>query len=152
MNYWDLKLMREQLNEKLSKFRGLNEVSPPSGWIRIIREALGMSTKQLAKRANLDQSRISRIEIAEQSGELKLSTLNKVAEALNMQLVYAFVPKSDLENMVRDQARKRAIQKLKKLNHTMRLEQQELSDIEKEKALNNMIEKILMEEQKKIWD
>ena len=102
MSYWDRKLKREQLDEKL---RGLKE-SPIAniefGWIKSIRQALGMSTFQLAKRAGLNQSRISRIENAEVNGDLNLSTLKKIAEALNMRFVYAFVPGEGLEEMVRD--------------------------------------------------
>lgn len=150
--YWDLKLIREQLDKKLLKFRDLAGLYPSSGWIKVIREALGMSLRQLGKKANLDPSRISRLEKAEVSGELKLSTLRKVAEALDMEFVYAFVPKNDLETLVREQAKKIAIDRMSKLNHTMRLEQQELSEEEKKKSLQNMIDKIVFEEQKKLWD
>ncbi len=151
-HYWDLKLIREQLDQKMAKFRNLGALYPSSGWIKVVREALGMSLRQLGKKANLDPSRISRLEKAEMSGELKLSTLRKIAEALDMEFVYAFVPKTDLEAIVRDQAKKIAIERMAKLNHTMRLEKQELSEEEKKKSLQDMIDKIVFEEQKKIWD
>jgi len=78
MNYWDKKLIREQLDKKLSKLRPLlNMPVPKGGWVKTIRKALGMSTYELAKRTDLDQSRISRIESAEAKQEIKLSTLKK---------------------------------------------------------------------------
>jgi len=78
MNYWDKKLIRKQLDKKLSKLKPiLNIPVPKGGWVKTIREALGMTTYELAKRTDLDQSRISRIESAEAKQEIKLSTLKK---------------------------------------------------------------------------
>jgi predicted DNA-binding mobile mystery protein A len=152
MTYWDRKLIREQLDGKLNSLKGLASQAPERGWIRVIREALGISSQQLAKRIGFNQSRISRLEKAEPKGDLKLSSLKKIADALDMNLVYGFVPKESLESLVQKQARKVALKRMRKLNHTMRLEKQELSDEEKEKALENMIQKILIEEPKDLWD
>jgi predicted DNA-binding mobile mystery protein A len=152
MNYWDRKLMREQVDEKLRKLHILATQNFQNGWIKIIREALGMSTKQLAKRVGVDQSRISRLENAEAAGDLKLSSLKKIAAGLNMKFVYGFVSDTTLEDMVHEQAKKIASARMQKLNHTMRLEQQELGGKEKEKALDDMIQKILINEPKEFWD
>ena len=76
MNYWDKKLIREQLDERLSRIRPFSAFNE-NGWIKILREALGMTTKQLGKRVGIDQSRISRLENAEIEGDLKLSSLKK---------------------------------------------------------------------------
>lgn len=122
------------------------------GWIRTFREALGMSAKQLGKRVGLGQPRISRLEGAEIEGDLKLSTLKKIAEGLNMKFVYAFIPEQGLETMVYEQARKIAIKRMAKVNHTMRLEEQELSNEQKAKTLDDLIQKILIEEPKDFWD
>ncbi|MBN1951133.1 MAG: mobile mystery protein A [Bacteroidales bacterium] len=152
MSYWDKKLIREQLDKKLEPLKvwaksGLHEL----GWIKTIREALGMSTSDLARQVGIDQSRISRLENAEVDGNIKLSSLQKIADALDMDFVYGFVPKTTLNDMVRGQAKKLAIQKMQRLDHTMRLEMQELSDDEKQKALADMIDKILIDEPKDFW-
>ena len=153
MNYWDKKTIRDQLEKKLTLLRELSiSGMPQEGWIKTIREALGLSTAQLGKKAGLDQSRISRLENAEKDGSLKLSSLQKIAKGLNMKFVYGFVPEQSLEEVVRTQARKIALKRLKKLNATMRLERQELSPEEQQKALNDMIEKILVEQPKDFWD
>jgi predicted DNA-binding mobile mystery protein A len=151
MSYWDKKLVREQLDKQLL---GLNKFSktPPGGWIKTLREALGMTTIQLAKRIKVDPSRISRMEQAEIDQNLKLSTMEKLADGLGMKFVYGFVPKDSLENTVRSQARKLALKRMERLDHTMRLELQNLSKEEKEKAINDMVDRILIEGDKELWE
>ncbi len=152
MNYWDRKLMREQLDKKLISLKLLAKNGmPENGWIKPIREALGMSAKDLAVKVGIDQSRISRLENAEKMGNIKLSSMQKIAQGLGMEFVYGFVPKDTLESIVREQAYKLAVEKFKRLNHTMRLELQELSDEQKKKALQDMIDKILIDEPKHFW-
>lgn len=153
MSYWDKKLIRIQLDKRLEGLLPLADSPIPAiGWIKTFREALGMSAKQLGKRVGIDQSRISRLEKAEADGDLKLSSLKKIAEGLDMKLVYGFVPKEHLETMVREQAKKIALNRMAKVNHTMRLEEQELSEDQKEQALEDLIQKILLEEPKEFWD
>ncbi len=152
MNYWDRKLMREQLDGKLEKLKSLSSLNMEKGWIKVIREALGMSAKQLGKKVGIDQSRISRLENAEIENDLKLSSLKKIAEGLNMKFVYGFVPETSLEDMVREQAKKIAMKRMAKVNLTMRLEEQELSDDQKQKTLDDLIQKIMFEEPKDFWN
>ena len=151
MTYWDRKLIREQLDEKLEKLSPLLSISPDLGWIKTIREALGMSSKQLGKRAMMDQPRISRLEDPENQNDPRISTLNKIAKGLNMKFVYGFVPESSLEDMVREQAKTIALKRMEKVNHTMRLEEQELSEGQKKKVLEDLIQKIMIEEPKDLW-
>ncbi len=152
MNYWDKKLLREQLDKKLSKLREFSVQGLTSlGWIRTIREALGMTSNDLASRVGVNQSRIIHMEQAEVDGNIKISTMKKIADALEMDFVYAFVPRTSLNDMVREQARLLALKKMERLDHTMRLEMQELSSEEKEKALKDMIDKILIDERKDFW-
>jgi predicted DNA-binding mobile mystery protein A len=153
MEYWDKKTIRQQLDERLKPLKNLAESGMPSqGWIKSIREALGLSSRQLGKKTGIDQSRVSRLENAEKTGELKLSSLQKIAKGLNMKFVYGFVPEDSLEQLLRAQARKIALKRMKRLNDTMSLEKQALSSVDQEKALNNMIDKILIEQPKDFWD
>ena len=153
MKYLDLKIVREQLDSKLSPLRELAAFGmPKQGWIRTIREALGMSSTHLGKKAKLDQSRISRLENAEKDGNLKVSSLQKIAKALGMKFVYGFVPVAPLEEVVHKQAEKIILKRMTRLDMTMRLEQQGLSDVEKKKAYQDMVEKLLMEHPKDLWD
>ena len=153
MNYWNKKMIREQLDKKLAALRDFSASgAPQQGWIRAIREALGLSASQLGKNAGLHQTRISRLENAEKNGNLKLSSLQKIARGLNMRFVYGFVPEESLEGVVRAQAKKIALKRLKQLNNTMRLEKQEILEEEQEKVLEDMIEKIIIEQPKDFWD
>lgn len=152
MNYWDKKVVRSQLDKKLAFLSNFASFGvPQSGWIKTIREALGLSSLQLGKMSGLDQSRISRLESAEKSGNLKISSLQKIAKGLRMQFVYGFVPDGTLEEMVNARAKTIALKRMKRLNDTMRLEKQGLSDEEQKKAFEDMIEKILVDQPKDFW-
>ena len=152
MNAWEEKLIREQLDKKIKIWKILltpeNRLTP---WIKSIRIALGMTLQDLADRMGADKARISRIEKAEVEGDLRISTLKKVAEALEMEFVYGFLPKDSLDSMVKNQARKIAVSTLSKVNYSMRLEDQELSEEERKKALINLEQKILMEPPIDFW-
>jgi predicted DNA-binding mobile mystery protein A len=153
MDYWDKKLIRKQLDKKLRQLKPLLNLSPPKGgWIKTIRKALGMTTYDLAEEVGVDQSRISRIEASEAKREIKISTLEKVADGLGVKFVYGFVPRDSLEEIVRDQAKKIAKKRLSRIDHSMKLELQGLSDEEQERELNDLIDKILIEEPKNFWD
>ncbi len=151
MSYWDKKLVREQLDKQLLGLKKHPQI-PSGGWIKTLREALGMTTIQLAQRIKVDPSRISRMEQAEIDQNLKLSTMEKLAEGLGMKFVYGFVPKDNLENAVRSQARKLALKRMERLDHTMRLELQNLSKEEKEKAIDDMVDRILIDGDRELWE
>ena len=97
---------------------------PPRGWVRAIREALGMTTAELGQRMGLTQSRVSQIERSEELGSIRLDTLERAARALNCQVRYVFVPNEPLEQMVQRQARLRAQAEVDAVTHTMALEDQ----------------------------
>jgi predicted DNA-binding mobile mystery protein A len=97
---------------------------PPRGWIRAIREALGMTTAELGQRMGLTQSRVSQIERSEELGSIRLDTLERAAQALNCQIRYVFVPNEPLEEMVQRQALLRAQAEVDAVTHTMALEDQ----------------------------
>jgi predicted DNA-binding mobile mystery protein A len=100
---------------------------PTGGWVRAIRQALGMSTADLAARLEVAPSTVNRLELSEQAGRIQLDTLTKVAEALGCDVVYALVPRRPLEELVDERARKLAAGELAALGHTMDLEAQELA-------------------------
>ena len=153
MNYWDKKLIRSQLNAKLMKVKSLLKLEIPSGgWVKAIRESLGMTLEELGNRVGLDKSRVSRIEQAETTGEIKISTLEKIAEGLEMTFVYGFAPKKDLEDIVREQAKKIAIKRMNRIDHSMKLEDQELENKEKREVLNDLVDQILIEEPRNFWN
>lgn len=133
---------RKNLDFRLSEGRDLRQklARPNQGWIRAIRQALGMTAEQLGRRMGITQATLSGLEASEINGSIRLATLRKVAEAMNCTLVYAFVPNTSLEEIVQDQARKVATEQLKPVEHTMLLENQSLHGIVREEFLQSYIE------------
>ncbi len=147
------KLVREQLDTTLKRFKPIAELaSPPKGWVRAIRDALGMTGEQLARRLNTNKQRVARIEQDEKLGKLTIKTLRNVAEALDCIFVYGFVPKDSLEQTIIKRARLVAKRRMARSNQTMRLEKQELSQKEKEKALTALISDIVKTISRSLWD
>jgi predicted DNA-binding mobile mystery protein A len=146
------KLIREQLGTKLSQFNALLEVqTPQKGWIRAIRDALGMSAKQLAARTGMAQQRVTVVEKGEFSGAVTLKTMRRIAEGLDCVFIYGFVPKTDLETTLRKQAKQVAAKRLAQVAHTMGLENQSLSEQENQKVFAETVEK-LIENPTALWN
>jgi predicted DNA-binding mobile mystery protein A len=97
---------------------------PQSGWVKVIRESLGMTTRQLSERLNVTQSAIVALEKSEASGTVALKTLRRAAEAMDCELHYVLVPRKPLSEMVDQQAEERAKSEVGTSAHTMALESQ----------------------------
>ena len=116
--------LQNKLLENLAPLRE-NAVHPPYvGWVTATREALTMSRAQLAHRMGVTRARISQIESAEVDRAIKLSTLQRAAEAMNCQFVYAFVPNDSYADSIRLQADSIAQRNVDEVVHTMALEGQ----------------------------
>ncbi len=115
---------RAALERDLQRHRDTPTIAPRSGWIRAIRDALGMSTSDLARRVELTKGRISQIERAERERSLTLATLERVAAALDCRVEYVLVPRQPLETLVWRQARVKAAAEVATVDHTMALEDQ----------------------------
>lgn len=148
---WSLRKIRARQIEK--ELAPLSKILRPAvGWIKTIRETLGMNTRQLGERCNVTSERILKIETDEVDGKTTLATLEKVANAMNCSLVYALVPNDGLLKFIEKTALNKAQSQLKHISHTMTLENQKVS----EAALKDQVD-ILKEEMtkgniKKIWD
>lgn len=124
-----------------------NIVPQPSGWIKTVREAIGMTVSQLANRLGVTQPRITKMESNEDN--LKLSTMKKAAEAMNCEFVYYFKPKTTFQNLVDEQAQKKAAEVLKTVNVNMALENQEIAEDE---AVKDFASDLINTKIKQIWD
>src|SRR5262245_1779258 len=100
------KQARSVLDHRFEEIRPVARFAPPMrGWINAIRQALGMSSSQLARRLGVKQPTVSEMEKSELRGTIQLSTLRRAAEALDCTLIYALVPNRPLDTMVRERAR-----------------------------------------------
>ena len=87
-------LGRWALDTQLKPLRDMEPlIRPGRGWIKAIREALGMTTGQYAKRLGVSQPRVAALERAEADGVVTLKSLRQAAEALDCDFVYALVPR-----------------------------------------------------------
>ena len=124
-----------------------NIVPQPSSWIKTVREAIGMTVSQLAARLGVTQPRITKMESNEDN--LKLSTMKKAAEAMNCEFVYYFKPRTTFQNLVDEQAQKKAAEVLKTVNVNMALENQEIAEDE---AVKDFASDLINTKIKQIWD
>jgi predicted DNA-binding mobile mystery protein A len=144
-------LARLALDEQLQPLRTMAPlIRPERGWIRAIREALGMTTGQFAARLGVAQPRVATLERAETHDAVTLRTLRQAAEALDCVLVYALVPKTSFDDMVKDRARLVADQQLSRTDQTMRLENQSVSAARMERAREDLAEEILRND-RRLW-
>src|SRR6202044_3782672 len=108
--------------DEWQQLRGL--ARPPKGWIRAIREALGMSAAALGGRLGVTAGAVTRLEQSEAADRIQLDTLRRTADALGCDLVYLLVPRRPLDVVVRDRARELARRQTAAVEQTMRLEDQ----------------------------
>jgi len=147
------KLIRRQLDKSLRQLRILAEKYPPRrGWIRAIRDALGMSARQLAGRLGVSQQRVAQIEKQEIDGGLTIKAMRKVAEGLDCRFVYGFVPYESLEATIDKQAKRMALRRLALASHTMSLEDQGLDRHENDEILAEMIAELTDDPPSNLWD
>ncbi len=147
------KLIIKQLDKSLQRFRPLRGTFPPrKGWIKIIRKALGMSARQLAVRLGVSQQRVAQIEKQELDSSLTIKAMHRVAEQLDCQFVYGFIPNSSLKMTVYNRVRQVALRRIAHVSHTMSLEDQALSKNENEEFLSDIIEELVNDPPANLWD
>ena len=141
-------ILLRSLTLKTGNLAQLRDAQPPKqGWISAVRQALGMTAKQLAERVGLSQPRIAKMELNENN--LKISTMKKIAEGLDCDFVYGFVPKSSLQETINQQARKKAEAILSNVNTNMALEDQLADD---PNILTDVADEMIAKNIKRIWD
>jgi predicted DNA-binding mobile mystery protein A len=121
---------RRALDRRFENLRGFQQkaVVPRGGWVRAIREAIGMSAAQLAERMGATETSVLSLERNERSGRVRLDTLARAADALECDLVYALIPRQSLEDLVSRRAQELAAHQVQAVDHTMRLEGQRVDD------------------------
>ena len=147
-------LQLQQLNSKILSFASLKKVvMPPTGWIKAIRTAIGMSMQQLGNRLNVSKQGIMDMEKREIEGSITIRSLREIARALDMQLVYGFVPNDgSLDALIEKRAKNLATQIVMRTANTMKLEDQANSKKRIEAAIKERTAAIQSEMPKILWD
>lgn len=125
---------------------------PPRGWIKAIREALGMTTAQLARRLNVSQPRVTAMEKGEIQRSLTLDSLEKAAHALDCRVVCALVPREPLSDTIRKRAERKARSKLASTGHTMALEAQSVDSKTEAEQLERLTRQLLDKAGSELWE
>jgi len=142
---------RKILDQKLSQYSKVNFSVPKNGWIKAIREALGMTTTQLGERMKIAASNITILENREINKKTTLETMERAATAMGCKFVYTLVPDVSLEEVVRTQAKKSAKSLIQEIHHHMKLEKQKVSaEVEKEQV-DELAEEILNKMDSRLW-
>jgi predicted DNA-binding mobile mystery protein A len=90
-NYQLIRL--KSLDELATQVEPLRSVHvPPQGWLRIVREALGLSLRTVGEKLKASPQTVHAFERREAAGTLTIANLRKVAGAMNCELVYFLVP------------------------------------------------------------
>jgi len=143
----------EHLDKRFDELRALANLQRPArGWIRAIREALGMTTAQMAGRLGVQQPRTIELERAEADGNITVKSLERAAEALGCRLVYALVPEIPLTETVDARASALAEKHLAAVEQTMKLEAQGVTnEAQRNTAYRKMVEELL-NHRARLWD
>lgn len=145
-------LKQRQLDAVLTHWRtSALPARPPSGWIKAIRESLGMPAAYLAKRLGIVQSSVHRLEISEAEDSITLGSLRRVAEALGCELQYALVPKKTIAQTLDEQAKRIARERMAAVAHSMALEAQSTSDDAIETQAKEMATSLSQGSRRELW-
>jgi len=148
------KLQREQLARKMEGLAAALLVTPPAaGWIKATRTALGITMQQLANKLSKTRQSVEDSERRESEGSITINALKETATALDMQLVYGFVPlDGTIDNLIERKASELAKQIVLRTSASMKLEDQENSKQRLEKAIAEKTLELKTEMPKILWD
>ena len=151
----NLRSQRDLIEKKIKPWIKLrSEKSPQSGWIKAIRGALGMNTRQLADLLGINQANALRLEQREARGKATLEFIQKAADAMDCKLIYAIVPKdqfADLDEIVSQRAELLAGELVKKVHHTMKLEKQG-TGLDTQSDRKKLAEELKQKMDSRMWD
>jgi len=125
-------LRLNQMDRSLVPFAGTPSVSPPQrGWLRAVREALGITIREIGRKMRKTPQTVASFEKSEAANRITLQTLQHYAEAMDCQLVYAIVPQTgSLRQLAEKRARQKAEKEVRAVEHTMELEDQATTEIQ----------------------
>ena len=148
------KLQFQQLNEKMDKLTVLQHlIMPPLGWIKAIRNGIGMSMEQLGKKLSITKQAVMDIEKREKEGAITIKSMQEIAKVIDMKFVYGFVPNAgSLEQMIETRSLEIATKIVQRTSTSMKLEDQVNSKERIEKAIKERAAEILNKTPKILWD
>lgn len=146
--------MRKRLDNQLKSWANMRlwSYKPRKGWLKSIRESLGMSSRQMAKHLGKSNADVLAMEKREAQNRITLETLEIAAESLGCRLVYALVPSTTLEEMVNSNANKAAQRIVQKTSHNMGLENQNITKDEVQAQIEDLAFELKNKLDPRIWN
>jgi predicted DNA-binding mobile mystery protein A len=124
-------LRAQQLDRMVLPLRALKLPRPQKGWIRAFREATGVSYTEFGQRLQASRTLAAQQEKAEVDDRITLKSLRACASALDCDLVYAFIPRGEsVEATLATRARDAASQTVRRVEHSMALENQASGNVD----------------------
>ncbi len=146
-------LLLRQLDATVESFAARPVNRPAKGWISAVRHAIGMSSLQLAERLGISRSAVHALETREQEHTTTLEALQRAAEAMECDLVYALVPRAgSFTRTVEARASGMARRLTSRAGHTMALEAQSVEGKEAAEQEKVMTRRLLAELPRDLWD
>ncbi len=99
---------RREMEDEMRVFRSKEVRRAQWGWLRGVRQAVGLPVAEMARRMKVCESEVFRLEVAEAEHSITLKKLRAGAQALGCELVYAVVPRAGtLEDLATEVERER---------------------------------------------
>ena len=143
-------LIRQQLETQLKRWRAVPP-RPREGWIKSIRKALGMPASALAARLGVSSGTLTNLERAERQETVSFRSLRAAARALDCELVYALVPRTTLDEVLRQQALRVVDAHVRKATRTMSLEDQSVSEGETKRQREAVAAQLVLSLDRRLW-
>ena len=98
----------EGLQQKLGSLSAARPAAdrPSRGWLRAVREAIGLTQAEVAVRASVKRQSYAQFEAAEEKESISIASLRRSAEAMDCELVYFVVPRGPGARSYSDLAQK----------------------------------------------
>lgn len=144
------KIITKQVSRKLEELRSVSAgTQGVTSWIDYVRAGLGMGLTQLAARLGITQPSLSGLIKHEKEGRITINKLKEIAEAMECDLVYGFVPRKKIEEIIQDQAIKKTTQLMDEADSHMSLEDQKVM-LDKNERMKDLVEERIYS--KYLWD
>lgn len=125
---------------------------PPEGWLCTIRKALGMSRVQLANKLKVTRAQVFKFEKEELKGSVTIKSMHRVAEAMGCYFVYAIIPPKGVDDLIKEQAKRKARHIVSKANIQMALEEQLLANDKIQFEIDRLTQQIWHEMPSDLWN
>jgi predicted DNA-binding mobile mystery protein A len=141
-----------QMDQLLARWTSVRtSPRPRSGWVKSIRESLGMSASALARRLGMSHAGIKKLELAEANDVITLASLRKLAEALDCELHYALVPRTSLAQHIQARAAVVVAERMRPILHTMALEDQAVQDSVNKLQFDSTVKDLIEGSRRGLW-